>query len=374
MSNDVAAPDRRQTGLRAGVSRETIAAWLLVVATVWLVFRLPGSVIACAILPLLALLVTGIHAPRRSSVWLWVFLGLAVVSSAVAVVFSPDGLPLVNFFTITGVFTVFSAALLAGGNDTRLTDAVMSALYWSFGGVLLIGLGEIVTGFRLITVLYPEASTVAINNRFLVAAFFPNYNDFAVVVTMFALMALVRFFLAPGGNLIQVLRLASYAISALVILGQGSRGALAGLFIGSILVVVQCVRLVRPRAITPLFVILGGLGAALAGALLWASPLLQDHSTQVRGDIVGNTLRLTPDGSLRFWTGWGDITSFKDAAAVAYPWELMDPHNILLEAFIWYGLPTLLSLVALWAVIVWRGVWRLEIRQDWRAMSAVILF
>lgn len=375
MSNDVAEPVRATADPgRRGVSARPIAAALLALATVWLVFRLPGSVIACFVLPAAAIVVSGLHRPRRESAWLWAFLGLAVVSTAIATIISPDALPFVNFFTITAVFAVFCVAILATGLEVLLSGTVMRALYWSFGITLLIGLGEIITGFRLITLLYPKSSTGAISNRFLVAAYFPNYNDFAVVVTMFALMALIRFFLSPAGPVGQVARVVAYGVASVVILGQGSRGALLALLVGSFLVVVQCVRLVRPKLITPLSVILAGLGAALVGAVLWASPLIQDHSTAVRGDILINTLTLTPDTSWQFWTGWGDITSFKDAAFDAFPWTLMDPHNILLEAFIWYGLPSLVALVLLWVFVVWRGVWRLDLRPGWVPMSAVVLF
>lgn len=373
MTDQLAANTIDSAG-RRGVRAGSIAAVLLTVATSWLAFRLPGSVIACFVLPAIAILFTGLRAPRREAVWLWVFLGLAVVSSGFATVLSPEAPAFVSIFTITLVFVVFSVAIMATGLEARLSRAVLRALYWSFGVTVLIGIGEIVTGVRLIKTLYPEASTVKIDNRFLVAAFFPNYNDFAVVVTMFALMVLIRFFMARANWLVQALRAAAFAVSAVVILGQGSRGALLALLAGSLFVVVQCVRLIRPKLVTPLSVIVAALGTTLAGIYVWFSPVIQDHSTEVRGDIIGNTFRLTPDTSWQFWLGWADITHFKDAAQAAFPWQLMDPHNIVLEAFIWYGAPTVLALLALWGYVVWRGAWRLEIRSGWEAMSAVLLF
>ena len=89
---------------------------------------------------------------------------------------------------------------------------------------------------------------------------------------------------------------------------------------------------------------------------------------------MANTLTMTPDTSLQFWVGWGDIDAFKSMADRIYPWTLMDPHNILLEAFIWYGLPSVLLLVALWLHVAWRGLWRLEARSGWHSMAALVLF
>lgn len=358
----------------AAVSVGRVASVLLAVATAWLVFRLPGSVVACFVLPALTIVITGIQRPRRDSVLLWVFLGSAVVASAISTILSPDALPFVNFFSITVVFAIFSIAIVATGLETQTSNAVMTALYWCFGFTLLIGLIEVASGVKLTTFLYPDSSILAIDNRLLVAAYFPNYNDFAVVVTMFALMSLVRFFLKPARYHLQLLRLGAFMAASLLILGQGSRGALLGLIIGSLLVVVQSIRLIRPRLVTPLSVILTALFAALIGALLWASPFIQDNSTAVRGSIVGNTLQLTPDTSWKFWFGWGDNNSFKEAASSAFPWQLMDPHNVILETFTWYGLPTLITLGALWGFVAWRAVWRLDVKPSWGPMSAVVLF
>ncbi|MGV8847337.1 O-antigen ligase family protein [Tessaracoccus sp.] len=279
-----------------------------------------------------------------------------------------------NIFSVTAVFVVFSAAILATGLEDRLSSAVMRALYWSFGATLLIGLGEVVSGVRLTKYFYPNSSSLAIDNRLLVAAYFPNYNDFAVVVTMFGLMALVRFLMTPGTVAVQVARMAGFTASSVLIVGQGSRGALIALLLGSVIVVIQSIRLTRPFLITPLSVVLTALGTVLAGALLWVSPFIQDHSTAVRGSILGNTLQLAPDTSSQFWFGWGDNSIFREAAFQAFPWQLMDPHNVLLEAFVWYGLPTLIALIALWSYVTWRGVWRLEIRSGWEPMAAVLLF
>lgn len=320
------------------------------------------------------LVVAGFHRPRRDSIWLWLFLGSALSSSAISTVISPEALPSVNFFTITAVFVVFSSAILATGLERRMIIAVMTALYWCFLLTLLIGVAEIVGNVRLTRYFYPDSSILAIDNRLLVAAYLPNYNDFAVVVAMLALMLLIRILMIRDTNLVQALHIFAYLLATSLTVLQGSRGALIALLVGSVLVVVQSTRLAHPHLISPLSVILGVLGTGLIGALLWLSPFIQDNSTAVRGSILENTLSLTPDTSWPFWFGWGAETRFKQVATEAFPWKLMDPHNVLLEAFTWYGLPTLIALILLWGYVAWRGVWRLEVRTGWAPMAAVVLF
>lgn len=371
---DASSPPLITVRRHGRVTTARIVGGLVSLATAWVVLRLPGGVFAALLLPALALILAGLRRPRGDSWLLWLFLVAAVASSTVGVLLAPPPVPLVNFSTITLTFTVFISALLATGLERRLTRTVMLTLYWCFGATALIGVGEIITGFRLITVLYPESSTVAIENRFLVAAFFPNYNDFAVVVTMFAIMTLARLLMANRSRLAAAFHLAAFLISAVIIIGQGSRGALLALLMGSALLLLQTVRLMHPQFLSPLSVILGTLALILLALLAWTSPWLQDHSTASRGSILTNTLAMSPDNSRQFWLGWGDIGSFQDAAAQAYPWTLMDPHNILLEAFTWYGLPSLVLLVVLWLHVSWRGLWLMEIRPGWHSMAALVLF
>lgn len=374
MSDQLTGPAVAPSSRRVGPTAAGVATVLMSAATAWLVFRLPGSVIAALALPALVLSLAGLRPPRRETLWLWVFLAGALASSTIAALLAPPPVPIVNFSTITLTFVVFVTAILATGLERHLTRVVTTTLYWCFGLTLLIGLGEIITGFRLIRVLYPDSSTVAIDNRFLVAAYFPNYNDFAVVVTMFAIMTLTRLMIPRNGRLSMLFHGPAFLTASVVIVGQGSRGALIALLVGSALVVLQTVRLLHPHLLTPLSVVLGVLLLLFAGLLAWSSPWVQDHSTSSRGNILANTLTMTPDTSLQFWVGWGDIDAFKSMADRAYPWTLMDPHNILLEAFIWYGLPAVLLLVALWWHVTWRGLWKLEARYGWHSMAALVLF
>lgn len=348
---------------------------MLAAATAILVMRLPGSVMLMAVAPVISLAITGLHRPPSTARWLWAFLGCAATSSLIGVFINPSGLSLVNYATLSLTFTLFAVAVLFSGNAPRVAGLVMTALFWTFGLALLVGLLEMASGFKLQPVLYPEATYLRTAGRFIVAAWFPNYNDFAIVVTMFALMVLIRFMFDPGARgLMQFTRVAAYVVAAGAIGIGGSRGALLGLLAGTALIVVHSVRLARPTLITALAVIVGTLTAVLAAVYVWNSPWVQDHSTSLRGEIMANTLKLTPDNSPQFWFGWGDAARFRDATTGTFPGILMDPHNVVLEVFTWFGLPTLVILIALWAYVCWRALWRLELRRGWAGAAAAILF
>ena len=52
----------------------------------------------------------------------------------------------------------------------------------------------------------------------------------------------------------------------------------------------------------------------------------------------------------------------------------MDPHNVLMEALIWFGMPVALLFVAFWVQVVWRGAWKLEVESlDWQPLASVIV-
>lgn len=360
---------------RHHVSRSHLGGLVLAVAVVILVLRLPGSVMVMAAAPFISLLISGLHRPPVQARLLWLFLACATVSAFVGVFLVPTGLGLVNFATLALTFTMFGLAVLCSGDSRGVAGIIMTTLYGAFGFALVVGLLEMASGFKLQTVLYPDASNLKFAGRFLVAAWFPNYNDFAVVVTMFALMAFTRFlFDNPASRGRRAVRLTSFFAAFAVIVIGGSRGALMGLAVGFALILIHAVRVVRPRLITGLAVILAALIASAGALVIWLSPWVQDNSTALRERIVENTLALTPGDSIQFWVGWGDVARFTDATTAAYPNVLMDPHNVLLEVFIWFGFPTLLALLVLWCYVCWRGLWRAEIQSGWVSTAAVVLF
>lgn len=360
---------------RGLVPAASLAAAILGLATASLVLRLPGSVILMGLASVAALLVTGFSHPHLETWPLWLFLGAAILSSSLSIVIAQAGIVLVNFATLAVVFTLFAIAVLCGDSGRTISRAVASALYYTFGFALAVGWFEVVTGFHLRGTLYPDSSSqLPASGRFLSTAWFPNYNDLAVVISMFAVMVLLRFLLDARGLVVQLGRGTAYlAASALIVLA-GSRGALAALMAGSMLACVQAIRVKHPKLVGGLAAVSAALVAALLSALVLSSAWYADNSTRVRGVIVANTLDLTPDDSFRFWLGWGRPESFQVAVTEAYPGQLMDPHNILLEIFSWYGAPTLLAFAVLWFVILRRGVWRMQAPTDWISVGMSILF
>lgn len=360
---------------RGVVPAASFAAAILGLATACLVLRLPGSVILMGAASIAAILVTGFRRPERDTWPLWLFLGAATLSSTLSVLIAPANIGLVNSATLATLFTVFAIAVLCGDSGRSISHAVAAGLYYTFGFALAVGWFEAVTGFRLRVTLYPGTSSVPpAGGRFQAAAWFPNYNDLSVVISMFAIMVLLRFLLDARGPLIQLTRGAAFLAACLLIVLAESRGALVALFAGSTLACVQAIRVKHPKLVGGLAVVSAALIAVLLSALVVGSAWYGDNSTRVRGIILANTLDMTPDDSFRFWLGWSDPESFQAAASAVYPGQLMDPHNVLLEIFSWYGTPTLLAFAVLWFVILRRGVWRMEAPTDWFSVAMTIIF
>ena len=153
---------------------------------------------------------------------------------------------------------------------------------------------------------------------------------------------------------------------------QGSRGALLALLVGIAAAVWINLRMRVSSRIMSLLTLVALMAAIAGGMLIWNSPWVQDNSTRERGGVINRILSITPESHLQFWFGWGTQPNYQLAARQNYPGELMDPHNVLLEALIWFGLPVALLFVAFWAQIVWRGAWRLELESfDWQPLASV---
>lgn len=352
-----------------------LASWLLWISAFILVLRLPGSVILSGLLPLSALLLTRLWHPRADSRLLWLFFALGLASSAIGVVLHPNRVGIINYFSLTAIFAIFSAAILAGGREQRASASVMHALYHAFMLTTLIGWAEVVSGFKLQSVLYPDASTLVLPGRFYVAAFLPNINDFAVIVTMFGLMALTRILWEGNArHTVQLGRLIGVLGAFVLVLQGGSRGALAAFLVGTAVILFTSVRVASPGTIRPWMIVTSAPLAVGAAALIWTSPAIQDNSTKARGDILAQTLAISFNDPATLWFGWGHQDAFMDAASRAFPGELLDPHNVLLELLTWYGLPTVVALVVFWCLVSWRGLWKLQLRPGWTNASAALLF
>lgn len=358
--------------------RRSLEAWVDLVAdglmglmVVLLVFRIPGSLfLTVAGAAILLLILPLHHAHRRARLWL-ATLGLATATASLGSLLMQDRPEIVNFATITVAFVLVSCTVLLTERGPRLTRVILNTCYWCFGTTLFIGLGEIATGFRLSTIIYPDQATTPANNIFEVSAFYPNYNDFSVILAMFATMVAFRIFFDNTSVLRLVGRACLLTLTSGLIFLQGSRGALLALVLGVGIALWLNLRTNSPQRGMAVLTTVALLFAAAAALLLWTSPWVQDNSTMVRGKTLGRIIALTPDDSLQFWVGWGTEEAYEAAAKTAYPGELMDPHNVAFEAFIWYGLPAATLFAVFWLQIAWRGIWRLDVPLKWRELSAV---
>ncbi|WP_165444571.1 O-antigen ligase family protein [[Pseudopropionibacterium] massiliense] len=346
--------------------------WMTAVMVTSLVLRIPGSLFATVAIAVLQLLVVPLHIPhKRARLWLWTLV-LGTVTSSVALVTVVKEPELVGFPVITATFLLVSWTLIGTVLGQRLARVVITTCYWCFGITLFIGLGEIVTGFRVSNIFYSAPTTQTANSRFEVSAFYPNYNDFSVVLAMFVTLLAVRILFDHTSRFRTILRGFLVVLTTGLVFIQGSRGALLALLVGIAAAVWINLRMRVSSRIMSLLTLVALMAAIAGGMLIWNSPWVQDNSTRERGGVINRILSITPESHLQFWFGWGTQPNYQLAARQNYPGELMDPHNVLLEALIWFGLPVALLFVAFWAQIVWRGAWRLELESfDWQPLASV---
>lgn len=76
-------------------------------------------------------------------------------------------------------------------------------------------------------------------------------------------------------------------------------------------------------------------GAAIF-AVAWNSPYFQNHSTQWRETIIQQIGSMIISSPIRLVFGYGDQATARRAAKAAFP-GVMNPHNLLVEIVIAYG-------------------------------------
>ncbi len=346
---------------------------MLFIAAVFLILRLPFSVVLAGLIPAVVILRDGLTAPKKSSLAMWVFLATGLVCSSFAWVTSGARVPLVNNATLMMVMIALAAAI-------TLTPATVRTLRWTMNGVLaglwiclLSAVAEVITGVKILPLIYPDANTAAAisGNRFVVASFFPNYNDFSVAMALLGIILSAQLLL--GGHASPVARIGRISGLGLVcffILVIGSRGALLSLVLGCGLVGITAMRLQNRRLITVPKMLVGALAAIGAGVFLMTTPFVLNSSTLLRGEIISRSISMLTQDAGRLVHGWASMGIFRNQAAAMYGGSLMDPHNLLLELATMYGLPTLLAFLAVWVVIAYRGFWKLH---GWREVSALII-
>ena len=339
-----------------------------------LVLRIPGSLFVTVAIAVLQLFALPLHIPhRRARLWLWTLV-LGTVTSSVALVTVAGEPELVAFPVITAAFLLVSLTLTGTTLGRRLARVMITTCYWCFGITLLIGIGEIITGFRVSNIFYSAPTAPTANSRFEVSAFYPNYNDFSVVLAMFVTLLAVRILFDHTSRFRTILRGFLVVLTTGLVFLQGSRGALLALLMGIAAAVWINLRMRVSSRFMSLVTLIALIAAIAGGVLAWNSPWVQDNSTKERGGVINRILSITPDSHLEFWVGWGTQPNYQLAARLNYPGELMDPHNVLMEALIWFGMPVALLFVAFWVQVVWRGAWKLEVESlDWQPLASVIV-
>lgn len=364
------------------------ASILLFVGAVFMILRLPLQVVLAGLLPIAVLLWNGIRVPRVASLPMWGFLVVGLVCSMWAWVRIPDiiagrvqdeevtPIGMVNNATLVMVMIAMSAAVTLTTHTDRVFRRLVAGIVTGLWVCLGIAVFEVVSGIKVLPLIYPDANTAdqISTNRFVVASFFPNFNDFSVAMALFGMVLFAQLLLGANvAPLRKLARIAALVLVAFFIVVIGSRGALAALMIGLVLVWVTAARLGNRRLVSVPAMLLGVVGGVLAVVSLLTMPFVRDNSALRRTEIISNSLAMMPWDDGYFWHGFLSMTYFRQLATDAYGPLLMDPHNMLLEIATMYGVPTLLAYLVAWLSLVHRGLWQLRIAPGWREVSVVVM-
>jgi hypothetical protein len=251
----------------------------------------------------------------------------------------------------------------------------LEGLYWGAVAVWLMGIGEMATGIKLLPILYPGANTAGAvsQNRFVVSATYPNYNDFCVVLTMLFTGVLARMWFQPVRGLRNVGRWVILLTTIFMVVGMGSRGAILGCVAAFALLVILNIRRLHRAAMGVRAALLGGALVIVGAVALISSSYVQDHSTAQRGVILGNALAMLAGSPVNALLGYGSLADYQAAAAAAYGSILMDPHNLLLEVWLQYGFFALVLFIGLWLWILVRGYLPRTPAVGWHAAFGLVV-
>lgn len=351
---------------------------LLTVAAAMSAAKMPLGFLALLGLPLVVVLVQGIR-PRapwpRPLAWI---LGLGLASSLVAaLVWIPAQLAGTNnSFIVMVCLTGVSAAVFAAGRPDRAVHRILDGLFAGLVFTWAMAIFEVVTGLKFMPMLYPQANTAAAvaGNRFVVSGLYPNYNDFSVAMTLLCTCLLAKIFFQPRvGPLRTVGRLAVLLSATFLITYMGSRGCLLALVLALGCIVLLSVRTLHPQVFTTRGLVLCvGLAVTAFGALA-TSPYVRDNSTAQRGMIIANAVDMMVERPAHLLLGYGALSEYSSQAAARFGGRLMDPHNVLLEIVLWYGLPVLVAYLVAWWVVVRRGLLTARPNPGWRFVAPMVI-
>ncbi|AMS06049.1 O-antigen ligase domain-containing protein [Acidipropionibacterium acidipropionici] len=335
-----------------------------------LVMRLPLSFVLFLALPWVMVLGgclrrTGLRSRPLEVLLAWCF----VASFASVVLLHPSSvLSTGNNAAIMTAVIGYTLVIFRSEHPGLAARNALQGLYIGAVCVWLMGIGEMVTGIKLLPILYPGANTIGYvdSSRFMVSATYPNINDFCVVMTMLFIAVLARMWFNPARGARRWRRWILLLTSTAMVIIMGSRGALMGCIAGLGLLAILNIRRQYPAALGWRAVIYGG-GAAVVGLFaLSQTHYIQDNSTLIRGRILRGAMAMLADSPSNSLLGYGSLADYQSYAKAAFGPVLMDPHNLLLEMWLRYGVVALLLFVVVWLWVLVRGFLPRRPMIDWQ--------
>ena len=332
-------------------------AFVVPFAVFLLVMRAPGGTVLLGVVGAGLLLWRGVRAVPVGGL-----IGAYAVCAATAALASilADDHNATNYVWPAVCFGLFSAAVLWTGDVRDNVRGIITGMVAGFSTALAIACFEILTGLRLLTIGQESNKKLQqslLEGRFRTGAIYTNYNDLSVALTILTLILVGRLLFGSKRNPVTttIHVVVAAAASSLVVL-MGSRGSLAGLLLGLLVIVLLASRAASPRVWTNLRV---GAILAVAGGLVayvWTSPYVQDHSTAIRERILQSAIHLMDLEPMTWLLGFSSELRYAEHAAALYGNELMNPHNLILELLLNYGVVGLAAAAKAWFVLVVRGL------------------
>ncbi|WP_420176464.1 O-antigen ligase family protein [Luteococcus sp. OSA5] len=254
----------------------------------------------------------------------------------------------------------------------RLVDGIQAGLVFHW----LVSMFEATTGIKMLPLMYPDANTTrwVEQYRFYVTSLFPNYNDYSVAMTLLCTLLVTRMlFDNRVGAVRKVMRLVIFFTALFEVAYMGSRGCLIAIIVMVGLVLLQNIRAHHPGTLGIRTFAFGVLSVATVLVGVLASPWLKDNSAAQRGQIAGNIGQMISGSPLEGLLGWGSYVGYQQAADRAFPNKLMDPHNMLLEIVVVFGIPTLLAYLACWWFVVRHGLIATPVDRNWRSVALAVI-
>ncbi|MHA6513707.1 O-antigen ligase family protein [Tessaracoccus sp. Z1128] len=344
-------------------ARRTGGEFFIAAVALLVLIQVPGNTYIALLLPLFALLWNGLRVPDMGRVnpylatWpLWLWLGITLIASLMALIYD-NALFQRNFFLLT-VATTSVALFVIPDSSKRGERALGTGLWLGFSALALIGIVEVVTNNKLIFSRYPESTVLSwvATKRFLTTAVYPNYNDYAIALVLLAVFIAARFLVAPRGLVVQGARVVAVLALSGWIVYIGSRGAMLGLLVALALLVFLTERERDIRSIPSwLLTTLTATGVAVAAALSQTS-YVQDENAAERGRIIERLWALASEDPSRTLLGFGSPETLTRFSTSHFSGQLLNPHNVIVESFVWGGIFGALAFVTCWGFVAWKAV------------------